>query len=85
MARAEQQGLAYLFRLRMMKNVQRSMERAMRQSDWANAGQGGQLMTPIIFTPPRKYQQRPGSWECMAANRSTSGSRRNSGMVRMSS
>ena len=42
MAGAEQRGLAYLFRLRMTKNVRRSMERAMRQSDWADAGQGWQ-------------------------------------------
>ena len=42
MARAEQEGLAYLFRLRMTENVRRSLERAMRQSDWADAGQGWQ-------------------------------------------
>jgi hypothetical protein len=40
MARAEREDLAYLFRLRMTKNVRRSMQRAMRQSDWADAGQG---------------------------------------------
>ena len=42
MARAEQNRLAYLFRLRMTLNVKRSLERAMRQSDWADAGQGWQ-------------------------------------------
>jgi hypothetical protein len=42
MARAEQEGLAYLFRLRMTANVKRSLERAMRQSDWKDAGQGWQ-------------------------------------------
>ena len=42
MARAEQEELAYLFRLRMTKNVRRSLERAMRQSDWKDAGQGWQ-------------------------------------------
>jgi DDE family transposase len=42
MARAERQKLDYLFRLRLTKNVQRAMERAMRQSDWADAGQGWQ-------------------------------------------
>jgi len=42
MARAEQEDLAYLFRLRMTANVKRSLERAMRQSDWADAGQGWQ-------------------------------------------
>ena len=42
MARAEREHLAYLFRLRMTANVKRSLERAMRQSDWADAGQGWQ-------------------------------------------
>src|SRR5246500_2219405 len=42
MARAEQNGLAYLFRLRMTANVKRSLERAMQQSDWADAGQNWQ-------------------------------------------
>jgi hypothetical protein len=42
MARAEQNHLAYLFRLRMTLNVKRSLERAMQQSDWADAGQGWQ-------------------------------------------
>src|ERR1700745_3947812 len=42
MARAEQTDLAYLFRRRMTANVKRSLERAMQQSDWADAGQGWQ-------------------------------------------
>ena len=42
MARAEQKGFAYLFRLRMTANVKRSLERAMQQSDWTDAGQGWQ-------------------------------------------
>src|SRR5271156_4343787 len=42
MARAEQNNLPYLFRLRMTANVRRSLERAMQQSDWADAGQGWQ-------------------------------------------
>jgi Transposase DDE domain group 1 len=42
MARAERETLGYLLRLRMTQNVRRSMERAMRQSDWADAGQGWQ-------------------------------------------
>jgi hypothetical protein len=42
MARAEQNDLAHLFRLRMTLNVKRNLERAMRQSDWADAGQGWQ-------------------------------------------
>jgi hypothetical protein len=42
MARAEQNDPAYLFRLRMTANVKRSLERAMQQSDWGDAGQGWQ-------------------------------------------
>ena len=42
MARAERDGFGYLFRLRMTANVRRSMERAMNQADWADAGQGWQ-------------------------------------------
>jgi Transposase DDE domain group 1 len=48
MARAEREELAYLFRLRMTKNVRRSMQRAMRQSDWADAGQGWQGKETIL-------------------------------------
>src|SRR5471030_1006633 len=40
MARAEQNNFAYLFRLRMTANVRRSLDRAMQQPDWADAGQG---------------------------------------------
>jgi hypothetical protein len=42
MARAEQNDLAYLFRLRMTANVNRSLHRAMGYSDWTDAGQGWQ-------------------------------------------
>ena len=42
MARAEQRNLAYLFRLRMTRNVSRALQRAMGQSDWTDAGQGWQ-------------------------------------------
>jgi hypothetical protein len=42
MTRAEQKELAYLFRLRMTANVRRSLDRAMCQLDWADAGQGWQ-------------------------------------------
>lgn len=42
MARAEREGLAYLFRLRMTANVQKAVQRMMLQSDWADAGQGWQ-------------------------------------------
>jgi hypothetical protein len=42
MAGAEQRGLAYLFRLRLTKGVRGALERAMRETDWADAGQGWQ-------------------------------------------
>jgi len=42
MARAEQEKLPYLFRLRMTARVKGALERAMRQSDWQDAGQGWQ-------------------------------------------
>jgi Transposase DDE domain group 1 len=42
MARAEREGLRYLFRLRMTTNVQRSLQRALAASDWKDAGQGWQ-------------------------------------------
>ena len=42
MARAEQNDLKYLFRLRMTLNVQRSLQRAMQHTDWTDAGQGWQ-------------------------------------------
>jgi hypothetical protein len=42
MAGAEQRGLPYLFRLRLTKNVRGALERAMREADWADAGQGWQ-------------------------------------------
>jgi hypothetical protein len=42
MARAEQNDLAYLLRLRMTTKVKRSLERAMQQADWSDAGQGWQ-------------------------------------------
>ena len=42
MARAEQEGFAYLFRLRLTANVRRSMQRMMQESGWADAGQGWQ-------------------------------------------
>jgi hypothetical protein len=38
MARAEREGLRYLFRLRATANV----KRAMAERDWSNAGQGWQ-------------------------------------------
>lgn len=42
MARAEREGFAYLFRLRMTANIRRAMQRAMSQSNWTDAGQGWQ-------------------------------------------
>jgi hypothetical protein len=40
MARAEREGLPYLFRLRATANVKRALERAMAERDWSDAGQG---------------------------------------------
>jgi Transposase DDE domain group 1 len=50
MARAEQNDLAYLFRLGTTANVKRSLERAMQQSDWVDAGQNwqGKETTPRL-------------------------------------
>ena len=42
MARAEQEGLPYLFRLRATANVKRALERAMAERDRSDAGQGWQ-------------------------------------------
>jgi hypothetical protein len=42
MAEAEQRGLPYLFRLRLTKNVRRALDRAMREREWSDAGQGWQ-------------------------------------------
>ena len=42
LARAEQEGLDYLFKWRLTKNVKRLLERLMRDNDWVNAGPGWQ-------------------------------------------
>ena len=42
MSRAEQEGLAYLFRLRMTANVKPALTKMMAERDWANAGHGWQ-------------------------------------------
>ena len=42
MARAEQNDLKYLFRLRLTLNVQRALQRAMQHAGWTDAGQGWQ-------------------------------------------
>jgi len=42
MARAEQEGLAYLFRLRMTANVKRALTKMMAEGDWTTAGHGWQ-------------------------------------------
>jgi hypothetical protein len=42
MARAEQEGLKYLFRLRMTANVKRALTKMMAERDWTNAGHGWQ-------------------------------------------
>jgi hypothetical protein len=42
MREAEQRGQPYLFRLKLSANVQRTIERVMRENDWQDAGQGWQ-------------------------------------------
>ena len=42
MSRAEQEGLAYLFRLRMTANVKRALIKMMAERDWTAAGHGWQ-------------------------------------------
>jgi DDE family transposase len=42
MARAEREGLPYLFRLRATLNVNRALQKAMLERDWSDAGQGWQ-------------------------------------------
>src|SRR5690348_1555156 len=42
MSRAEQEGLAYLFRLRMTANVKRALTKMMAERDWTAAGHGWQ-------------------------------------------
>ena len=81
MARAEQTDLPYLLRLRMTANVKRSLERAMQQADWAEAGQGwqgdqpeaGRLEPPAPDHPaapqtgPRPGEHRPYKRHATAA------------------
>ena len=42
MARAEQEGLDYVFKLRLTRGVKKLVERLMRGIDWCDAGQGWQ-------------------------------------------
>src|SRR6187200_3339843 len=42
MARAEREGMPYLFRLRATRNVNRALQKAMLERDWTDAGQGWQ-------------------------------------------
>ena len=42
MARAEQAGIAYLFKLRMTSGVKKVVERLIRDAEWCDAGQGWQ-------------------------------------------
>ena len=42
MSRAEREGLAYLFRLRMTANVKRALTKMMAERDWTDAGHGCQ-------------------------------------------
>src|SRR4051812_1247802 len=42
MARAEREGMPYLFRLRATRNVNCALQKAMLERDWTDAGQGWQ-------------------------------------------
>src|SRR2546423_3373689 len=42
MARAEREGMPYLFRLRATRNVNRALQKAMLERDWTDSGQGWQ-------------------------------------------
>ena len=42
MARAEQEGVGYLFKLRLTSGVKKTIERLMRRAEWCDAGQGWQ-------------------------------------------
>jgi hypothetical protein len=42
MQRAEQEGMPYLFKQRLTKNVKRAIERLMQDDKWTDAGQGWQ-------------------------------------------
>ena len=42
MQRAEQEGVPYLLKLRLTKNVKRTIERLMQNSEWTDAGEGWQ-------------------------------------------
>ena len=48
MARAEQEGIDYLFKLRLTSGVKKVIERLMRGAEWSDAGQGWQgAETPL--------------------------------------
>ena len=48
MARAEQEGVGYLFKLRLSSGVKKAIERLMRSAEWCDAGQGWQgAETPL--------------------------------------
>src|SRR5204862_5897349 len=42
MARAEREGIPYLFRLRATRNVNRALQKGMLEREWTDAGQGWQ-------------------------------------------
>jgi hypothetical protein len=55
MARAEQEGIAYLFKLRMTSGVKTVVERLMRDAAWCDAGQGWQgAETTLRFSRARR-------------------------------
>ena len=74
-ARAEQDGLPYLFRLRVTVNIKRALERAMAERDWSDAGQGWQGKQTSLRLLGWSRQRRSfrcaagsrGPWRCSAA------------------
>jgi hypothetical protein len=48
MARAEQEGVGYLFKLRLSSGVKKTIERLMRGTDWCDAGQGWQGAETVL-------------------------------------
>ena len=58
MSRAEQQGLAYLFRLRLTANLKRTRTKMMAERDWTNAGHGWQGEAAMLWLVGWSRQRR---------------------------
>jgi hypothetical protein len=64
MSRAEQEGLGYLFRLRMAANVKRALTKMMAERDWTNAGhgwQGKETRLRLVGWSRQRWRRRPVS------------------------